>query len=316
MTEHFVTLFDKNFLVFGLALHKSLQDHAGDFCLWVLCMDRTAEERLLSLNLPKLRVIPLAAAENDELLRIKPGRNAGEYCWTMTPFSITAVFSQDPSVNRVTYVDADVFFFNDPRILIQEMIEAGKHVLITDHAYEPCYDQTATSGRFCVQFMTFNRSEEGLKVCKWWQDRCVEWCFNRVENGKFGDQKYLDSWPTIFPKEVHILEAVHETLAPWNVKMLLKPGHRPVMYHFHGLRFMNRRLVRLFDGYQTGCEAKTLYSKYLSELKTILSHKDVNYFDLIIESAPNGLRQHAGRLWRKLKGARAEKSIFDTENGL
>jgi len=168
MTEHFVTLFDRTFLVFGLALHRSLLEQAGDFCLWVVCMDAETEQRLHSLCLPRLRVIPLRDAETAAMVAVRAGRTKGEYCWTMTPFSITAVLGQDPSVSRVTYVDADVYFFGDPRRLVQEMIEAGKHVMITDHSYDPRYEQTTTSGRFCVQFMPFNRSLEALQVCRWW----------------------------------------------------------------------------------------------------------------------------------------------------
>jgi hypothetical protein len=37
--EHFVTLFDLLFLPQGLALHRSMERHAGNYTLWILCMD-------------------------------------------------------------------------------------------------------------------------------------------------------------------------------------------------------------------------------------------------------------------------------------
>ncbi len=306
MTEHFVTLFDKNFMLFGLALHKSLLKHAGDFCLWVICMDDATESKLNELRLPKLRVINLATIENESLLMAKSNRTAGEYCWTMTPFSITAVFDADENVNRVTYLDADVYFFADPRILIDEMVDHKKHALITEHAYDPRYDQTKASGRFCVQFMTFNRSEKGLRVCKWWQDRCLEWCYNRVEDDKFGDQKYLDSWPEMFANEVHILNAVDQTLAPWNAKLLLKPYQNPVMYHFHGFRFLNKNRARLFDGYDLGREPLRLYNDYILTLRSLLSELSLN---LAIEPPPETPREYLARIWRRLNGTRTEHTI-------
>jgi hypothetical protein len=70
-------------------------------------------------------------------------------------------------------------------------------VLITDHGYAPEYDQSATSGQYCVQFMTFER-DGGEPVRRWWEERCIEWCYARFEDGKFGDQKYLDDWPYRF----------------------------------------------------------------------------------------------------------------------
>ena len=105
----------------------------------------------------------------------------------------------------------------DLRILLKELDESGKHVLITEHAYAPEYDRAHDSGRFCVQFLTFDRSDSAREVMRWWQDRCVEWCFARYENGKFGDQVYLDQWPTLFGDRVHIVRQVEKTLAPWNV---------------------------------------------------------------------------------------------------
>ena len=42
--EHYVTLFDSLFLPQGLALHASLQQHAGEHRLWVLCVDELAHD--------------------------------------------------------------------------------------------------------------------------------------------------------------------------------------------------------------------------------------------------------------------------------
>ena len=43
--EHFVTLFDAAFLPQGLALHRSLRRHAGDFTLWRVCVDEAAYDQ-------------------------------------------------------------------------------------------------------------------------------------------------------------------------------------------------------------------------------------------------------------------------------
>lgn len=215
--EHFVTLFDDSFLPIGLALYESLVAHAGAFRLWVVAIDDAVEKHLAQLALPDLTVIPLRTLETPELLAVKPGRTRAEYCWTLTPFTAQAVFDRDPAARRATYVDADVFFLADPRILLDELDCSGKHVLITEHAYAPEYDRSHDSGRFCVQFLTFDRSDQAHTVMRWWQDRCLEWCFARYEDGKFGDQVYLDQWPSLFGDCVHIAQQVEKTLAPWNV---------------------------------------------------------------------------------------------------
>jgi hypothetical protein len=268
--EHFVTLFDSNFLPMGIALHESLMSHAQPFHLWIICMDEQVEEQLQLISLSNTTLIPLRQVETGRLIEVKSARTRVEYCWTLTPFGHQAVFELAPEVERVTYVDADVFFFADPENLLQRFARSGKHVMITEHGYDPKYDQSNTSGRFCVQFLTIRNSPQALKVMKWWQERCLEWCFERLEDGKFGDQKYLDIWPELFDDEVYILEDVKKTLAPWNVDhIFMQDGVRldPVFYHFHSCRIVAPRMVRLFVGYKLSEHAYSFYKIYLSALR-------------------------------------------------
>jgi hypothetical protein len=253
----------------GMTLHHSLMMHAQPFHLWIICMDTTVEKQLQQLTLPYVTLIPLQDVETPELIEIKAGRSKGEYCWTLTPFTFEAVFTRNSCVQRVTYLDADLFFFDDPRILLQELQLSQKQVLITDHAYAPEYDQSLISGRFCVQFITFTRTDTAAHLMHRWQSQCLEWCFNRCEDGKFGDQKYLDSWPTQFSNEVHIVQQVEKTLGPWNINFFAKQQSgelHPVFYHFHGFRITSPTCIQLFFGYHVGNRGLGIYEKYISLL--------------------------------------------------
>lgn len=244
MTEHYVTLFDSVFLPQGLALHHSLLEHGGDFLLWVLCLDDACLETLQRLDLPQMRLLNLAELETPELLAVKPGRTRAEYCWTLTPFAIQWVLDAEQTAQRVTYVDADVFFLKSPAPIFAEFEASGCGVLITEHGYAPEYDQTPTSGRYCVQFLPVVRGL-GEKVLQWWRDRCLEWCFARFENGLFGDQKYLESFEHQFPGLVHIIGPDRRFQAPWNATSY--PFSDAILFHFHGLRIHSPFLVFLSD---------------------------------------------------------------------
>lgn len=263
-TENFVTLFDSNFLPAGISLHGSLVRHSQPFRLWILCMDELVEERLRQLALPHVELIPLREAENAELLGVKGGRTRTEYCWTLTPFTPAFVMARDPSVTRVTYIDADLFFFQSPGILLGEFEQSGKDVMITEHAYAPEYDRSKKSGTFCVQFMTFRATPGSMKVMRWWQERCIEWCFYRYEDGKIGDQMYLQDWPVRFAGEVHVLQAKEYALAPWNARYYAgRFGELvPVFYHFHGYRILSSTEIRWYQGYRIGGYAEGWYAEY------------------------------------------------------
>ena len=246
--EHYVTIFDSGFMPQGLALYSSLVKHAGPFKLWVICVDDLAKQYLDQQALEGVKTISLKDVETPDLLRVKAGRTRAEYCWTLTPFAPKFVFDCDPTISRVTYLDADLFLLKNPKPIFLEFEKSNKSVLITDHAYDPEYDHSASSGQYCVQFMTFKRDESGERVRQWWQDRCIEWCYARAENGKFGDQKYLDSWPELFEQEVHVLSRLDAILAPWNAKRF--PYSSAIAWHFHGFRVLSGDEYLLHSGYE------------------------------------------------------------------
>ena len=263
--EHYVTLFDSVFLPQALALHASMQRHVNSYKLWMLCVDDLAHELLTRLALANCEPLKLSALETTKLLAVKPLRSRGEYCWTLTPFAPRFVFEADESVRRVTYIDADIWFRKDPAPIFDEFGKSGAKVFITDHGYAPEYDQSATSGQYCVQYMVFER-DGGEPVRQWWEDRCVEWCYARFEDGKFGDQKYLDDWPYRFKSLVHVLRQQEWAQAPWNATRY--PYSQAVFFHFHGLRIAPGRRFDLGPIYplsQTTIE--NVYEPYLIDLR-------------------------------------------------
>jgi len=267
--EHYVTIFDSLFLPQGLALHASMQRHAQPYTLWIVCVDQQAYEMLCRLSLPNVRPMPVTDVETDELRRVKPTRTRGEYCWTLTPFAPAFVFAADIAVSRVTYLDADLWFRGAPATVLAEFERSGKFVLVTEHAYAPEYDQSRKSGRFCVQFMTFVRGV-GEPVRQWWADRCIEWCYARFEDAKFGDQMYLEDWPERFPQHVHVLQHQAAMQAPWNATRF--PATEASVFHFHGLRLVRGGAVLLSDYYHVPEQTlRVIYDPYLTDLKGALA---------------------------------------------
>lgn len=294
--EHFCTLFDSNFLPYGLSLLESLEEHCPNFKLWILCMDKLAEAQLKSFNLKNIELIHLDEIENDRLLQIKESRSKGEYCWTLTPFLPGFILNKSKEIKRITYLDADLFFFESPKTLIRELLESKKDVLITEHAFAPEYDQSEKSGRFCVQFLTFQANKGAFEILNWWQDRCIEWCFNRCEEGKFGDQKYLDQWPTLFCEKIHILEQKSKTQAPWNANFFSDAA--PVFFHFHGLRIISDKKIRLFLGYEINRKKMLLYKKYIDVFKRKITLMQKNGIPIPILPEKNELFQSI-REWKR-----------------
>src|ERR1051325_9889605 len=71
-------------------------------------------------------------------------------------------------------------------------------------------------GIYNVGWVSFRNDARGRLVLRWWRERCVDWCFDVVEDARFGDQKYLDDWPQRF-EGVHVVQHQGANLAAWNV---------------------------------------------------------------------------------------------------
>ena len=265
--NNFCTLFNINYLSRGIILYESLKENIkGEFHLYVLAFDNESFDIINKLNLDFLTPIKLGDFENKKLLSVKPGRSPVEYCWTCTPWIIKYAL-ENFKLSHCTYIDADLYFYEDPKILIDELNESDS-ILITEHDYSKEYDQTKKSGKYCVQFMYFKNDAKGLKALNWWSDQCLKWCYNRHEDGKFGDQKYIESFPELFDG-VHVLNNKKAALAPWNIQKYLCDDSNidlPVFFHFHGVKYCGKNTF--FLGYYklNNIMINLIYLPYLKKL--------------------------------------------------
>lgn len=249
---HFCTYFDSNYLIKGLALYRSLVRHARPFCLWVLCFDDVVYNTLQKLSLPEIFPIPLSdfEAQNQDFRNVKTTRSRIEYYFTSTPVLPMHILQNWPEVDLITYLDADLFFFSDPAPIYKELKQGS--VLIVGHRFPQRLKYLESRGIYNVGLLSFRRDSRGSECLHWWRKKCVEWCYDRIENGRYADQKYLNDWLTRFPGVVELQHA-GAGLAPWNVENYTfhigRDGHvlidsdPLVFFHFHGLKKISNFLI-------------------------------------------------------------------------
>lgn len=289
--EAYCTLFNHRYLSRGLALYESLQQHAGEFILYIFAMDDLCFQKLSEFTLPNAVIIPLEEFENDELKKVKPLRSLAEYCWTCTPASILYVLEHFRH-DRCTYLDADLYFYGAPSELLDELGETDVS-LITEHRFSATYLNLAkTSGIYCVQFMPFVHNEQGMKILIWWYHRCLECC--SLEQS-CGDQRYLNDWTVRFDG-VHVLRHPGGGIAPWNVSdytftedngiLSLAPANSAVtqkypviFYHFHAFKLYDKNVVRLSDYPIPDTAVSTIYKQYIRALDAVTRKYHLNESD-------------------------------------
>ena len=273
MKYSFVTHFDFRFAPQGLSLYTSLRKHHPESTLIVVCLDEACFQYLSALKLESLRPLNLSDYENKQLLGLKSERTISEYYWTITPWCMIWAFDIAPEIEAVVYVDADLYFIKSTQNILIPFFRSSFSVLLTPHDYSPENDQTLTSGEFCVQYIVAKR-EDGLEVISWWANKCIEWCFDRFENGLFGDQKYLEQFHLVFPGRISNLYKKGYFQGPWNAGFY--PYSRAAVFHFHGLRIQSSTSAYL-SGYYT--PKPTIDNIYLPYLSLLYEHVDSLHTD-------------------------------------
>lgn len=250
--RYFCTYFDRNYLVKGLALIGSLSRAYGDGVrIYVVCMDEFTRIMLSDLNLPQVVTIPLHSIEqgDEQLLNSRHDRSTVEYLWTATPTIILRVLERHPEVDLLTYVDADMFVYGSLEPLFAELGDAS--VMIHEHRFPKVLAHLETFGLFNVGLLVFRRDERGFAVLEWWRERCLEWCKATLEDNKYGDQKYLDEWPSKFPG-VKVTQNIGIGTAPWNHAQYhfherngaVSINDTPLaIYHFHAFQILNEAVI-------------------------------------------------------------------------
>lgn len=215
-----------------------MERHCQPYHLWILALCRKTLDVLGRLSLPNTTVVPMRTFETKELVNLKRTRTKVEYFWTCTPSWMLHVLDHY-NIAQLNYLDADCYFFSHPGAMFEEIGDAP--LGITPHRFSPSKLHFLSNGIYNVGLVHVKRTPKGLSCMREWARQCIDWCYRRVEGGKFADQRYLDAWP----KKWGAYPIRHKgvNLAPWNqaeqYSYTLRGGqvyidNDPLIwYHFH-----------------------------------------------------------------------------------
>lgn len=279
----FATYFDINYLTRGLALLQSLKVCSSEpFTLYILALDKQVTLYFEKFEHDNVFIITIDSFENyfPELSEVKKNRSKIEYYFTLSPFLPLYILETFSEIDQITTMDADLYFFNDPAIILKNY--PGASILITPHNFSPAMEDRKIFGKFNVSFQSFKKDEEGLACLHDWKEKCLEWCHDYLDekHDRYADQKYLDTWNERY--KINEINLPGAGLAPWNIEKysynisnnnIFINGHSLIYYHFHHLRIFKKyfALNGLLD-YKVDVSRKAIriiYHTYLKELKTL-----------------------------------------------
>lgn len=257
----------------------SLMRQSPNSHVFVLCMDQQTNNILNRLDISGITCISLRDIETEELLQAKKSRGVAEYCWTLSPCLPWYLFQNYPEIDLLTYLDSDLLFYSTVQPIFDEI--GSDSIAIIEHRFAPRLRDREVNGRFCVEWVTFRRDEEGMACLSRWRNQCIEWCYYRLEDGKMGDQKYLDEWPSRY-RSCHIIEHTGAGVAPWNYEKhkfsvdatgaIILDASPLIFYHFHQFQLLeDGGFDRLSAFYTSVCPEPTkIYLAYENALTQTL----------------------------------------------
>lgn len=280
--EQYCILLSKYRVYQGLALYYSLKKTMTKFKLYILCVDKEAFEFIKTMIEEDATAISLESLEDDYLYSLKQNRLLEEYCWTLKPVFIEYLLNSFSDIKRITYLDADLFFYSEPNKIFEDTNEYS--VLLSSHDFSRQYKSLE---RYCGVYnsglISFGNNAEGRACINWWKNRCYDLCSKQFSNNQFGDQKYLEHMPIEF-ENVMFIKAHGVNIAPWNHSkyvfsnkedLVLVNNEKLICYHFSGFKLMNDLEFTLNFGNEKKPNS-VLYKPYIQMInKALIDYKKI-----------------------------------------
>ena len=180
-------------------------------------MDETCEKILNKTPLPNSILYSHEALKSFKpalkLLQIE--RTTAEYFFTCSAQVCEFIMRRNPNIDILNYIDVDLCFFSSPEPIFREL--GTSSIGIIEHNFHWTAQAKKKYGIYNVGWISFRNDEIGLKCISDWAEDCVNWCYQRVENDLYADQKYLDLWSKKY-KGLKVIKNKGANLAIWNIK--------------------------------------------------------------------------------------------------
>ncbi len=281
----YCTYFDYEFCPYGLNLIESLLEHDPYGHLFILCLDLNTFKVCSNRNFDNITLINLQTIEDaiPDLIEAKSNRTITEYYWTLTPCILYYLIFQIKICSKLTYLDADQYFYADPQSIFKEIGDAN--IAIMPHRFPNELEELNTHGKFNVSWLTFRNTIEARECLKWWMTSCIDWCYAKVDGSRYGDQKYLDQFSSKF-QGVHEIQHKGCGLAPWNLSTF-NYDCEIILFHFQSFRihspYVFSAVIQIFNKCDLPNFKKKILRQYITVLmenfKVITSHKQSNTSD-------------------------------------
>lgn len=255
MHHYYCSIASKDYKYKVLALYNSMVKYDRNFTFFIICMNDDVFDSFSDLELVNTELIHVKEIEAvyPKLAEAGKTRNEKEYAWTIKPSAFLYIFDKHDYIDHILWLDGDTMFLSEPDPIYTEW---GEHsVLLTEERYCGKYEfMSRMYGIYNTGLMGFRRNANSFECLEWLQSKVNEWCYDRMENGLWSDQMYVNDWPQRF-KGIKVIKNPGVNMTPfilWRFtrnekdRVETKNGGifvrsiRLILFHYYGFRYNGR----------------------------------------------------------------------------
>ena len=170
------------------------------------------------------------------------------------------LISKNDNLSTIIYFDPDIKIFNLLDSIEKEL--ETNDILLTPHILHPIgVDQLFPSENLFLNYGIYNlgfialnaKNNNSIDLLNWWEDKTMKMGYNRVCEGLFVDQLWINLVPIFFDK-VKVMKEYGFNVAPWNLherneikkinnQYYMKDKSKLVFFHFSAYDFKNTKLL-------------------------------------------------------------------------
>jgi hypothetical protein len=278
------TLCSNNYLAQAKTLGQSLLKHNPNYFFIIGLVDEF-NEKINYDEFLNCKIIPVADIGIIEFDSLWKKFNLIEFNTSVKASYFKYIFKEYTEGTIISYIDPDIVIYNSLEILEEYFLDAD--ILITPHVLSPiAIDKFLPTEQLFLNYGLYNLGFIGVHrnasvkdgFLDWWENRTLNLGFDKVNEGLFVDQLWINLVPIFFEK-VKILRNKGLNVAPWNLherNVSFEDGNVKMadstplyFYHFSSYRITEpNKMSKYYDRYtfENYTEIQQLYKDYYNKL--------------------------------------------------
>lgn len=256
------TICSNNYLAQASVLFKSLLSWNKDYKFYIALVDELDPEIDYKQFEPAL-VTPISQIGIQDFETISSSYGIVELNTALKPSFFKYIFNQHKGCQTILYFDPDIKIYGELAHVEKTLIDNA--IVLTPHIYSPISIDGRSPGEntflnygiYNLGFLGINPNlSSSIEMLEWWEERTHKLGYDKVWDGIFVDQLWMNHTPLFFDKVV-VLRNYGYNVAPWNMherkyielqngKYYMSDGNPLIFYHFSSYRFKSPDVFSIY----------------------------------------------------------------------